>query len=221
MLVAAVGLSASVNSQIAQPISAPLSHYNVLSVAPGGSSVGINNFGQVLLNFGNDGTGWAVSLWTPTVANSGSSGNLISVADVLVDMVAGGINDCGQVTFGPRYRFGGGPPYLWSPDTPNGSAGTARHFLDDVDTAPLFWVYPQTLRINAFGQISAQIYYTDPQHPTQFLWTPFQPNGSTGTSNSDPRLGGIVKTNDFGQAIISGSVLTDCQLLVPCSRPGR
>jgi hypothetical protein len=170
--------------------------------------VGINNFGQVLLNFGSEAMGLAaVSLWTPTVANSGSSGNLVSITDLLPYMEAGGINDCGQVTFGPYFRFGGGPPYIWSPDTPNRSAGTARHFLDDIDTAPLFWVYPQTLRINAFGQISAQIYFTDPQHPTQFLWTPFQANGSSGTSNTDPRLMGIVAINDFGQAITSSDAL--------------
>jgi hypothetical protein len=209
VLVAVVGLSASANSQVAQPISAPPSHYNVLSIAPGGWSAGINNFGQVLLRFGDEDMGFTVSLWTPTVANSGSSGNLVSVTDPRMYMVPGGINDCGQVTYGPYFLLGGGPPYIWSPDTPNGSAGTALLFLDDIDTAPFFWVYPQTLRINAFGQISGQIYFIyfiDPQYPTQFLWTPFQANGSSGASNTDPRLMGIVAINDFGQAIMGGGV---------------
>ena len=221
MLVAAVGLSASANSQVAQAISAPPGHYNVLFIAPGGTGAGINNFGQVLLGFGNENIGSAVSLWTPTVANSGSSGNLVSVSGPLTYMVAGGVNDCGQVTFGPDSQFNGGvTPYLWSPDTPNGSAGTARQFLDDIDSGPYgFWVYPQTLRINAFGQISGQIYFMGPQHPTQFLWTPFQANGSRGTSNTDPRLMGIVAINDFGQAIVSGGVLYGSELTASLFTP--
>lgn len=203
VLVAAVGLSASANSQVAQPISAPPRHYNVFSIAPGGSGVGINNFGQVLVKFGDEGTGDRVSLWTPAVANSESSGNLVSVTEyLLLDVVAGGINDCGQVIFGPHYRFDNRrQPYLWSPVAPNGSTGTSVHFLDDIASVPLFWVYPETLRINNFGQISGQIYFFDPQHPTQFLWTPFHANGSSGKSNTDPRLKYIVAINDFGQAV--------------------
>jgi len=193
-------MSVIVNFSLALPT--PPGHYQVLSIATNGTAVGLNNFGQAAVSSGNEGDGYIASLWTPLAANSGLAGNLTQV----IREWAGGINDRGQVVGGPGYKYG--PPFLWSPDTPNGTSGTAENFLGSIATAPEFWAYPGTLKINSFGQISGQIYFIDPQQPIQFLWTPSEANGATGTADTDSRFAGVVRVNDFGQAIMGGGPLS-------------
>jgi len=190
----------------------PLAPYEVSQIAANWA-VGVNNFGQVLVNKGTIGSSLLAYLWTPFSANSPLGGNTTAV----FNMGPGAINDRGQVAGSPN----SGPnalPLLWSPDTPNGTTGTAVGILGDSGLVQVTSIYPTTLRMNNFGQVSGQVVLSS-NTLKGFLWTPSEANGSTGTTNTDSRFADVVGINDYGQAIMSG--LSGGTLFTPAAAHGN
>jgi len=149
---------------------------------PGGA-VAVNNFGQVLM-FGG-------TLWTPSSPNS-TSGAAVQLTNLPVrspydSPFVTAINGRGQVVGVTTFDLAPSTPFLWTPATPNGSAGSGVAFMGYTNAEPLV--------INDFGEIGG----------SGFLWTPSAANGSSGTLTTDSRLNQLQAINNFGQAIMSGT----------------
>lgn len=182
----------------APAMSALPGQYTISLVATNaGVAAAINNFGQVAGSTFSP-TGTSVFLWTPLTAN-GNAGTLIDLGGLPVlaatGSVVNGINNRGQVVGTTSSQSSAVfQVFLWSPTTPNGTAGSV--------SAPLGNAGSQTfgVGVNDFGQIAANFNLAG--NSGAEIWTPSQPNGTSGAVNADSRLTSIVAINNFGQAIV-------------------
>jgi probable HAF family extracellular repeat protein len=167
-------------------------NYTITQIAATGNAPSprpINNYGQVVYNNAN-----GAFLWT--------NGTPVSLG-----FTRAAINDRGQVagtTAAPNV-------VIWSPNTPNGTTGSATAFLNAISAGS------QATGINNYGQVTGQDAYTcvPPDYPSpgfcywgdSFLWTPSSPNGTTGTVTADESAlvpfftSPFLAVNDYGQAI--------------------
>jgi len=190
------GQAATYSALSSTALPEPPGSYVVTQIATGDAKAsGMNNYGQVV-----GASNQAAFLWMPAAPN-GTVGSLVSPGDSLIaPSSAAGINDRGQVVGSATAVAGAGRynhAFLWSPDAPNGTAGTVTAFLADAPTDS-----SSAVAVNNFGQIIGQ------QNLRNYIWTPSATNGTAGTLNTDSRLGaslskGIQGINDFGQAIIN------------------
>jgi len=183
-------LLSTVGRMTAQSLPAPPVPYAVTKIVTGGAAA-LNNSGQVA-GISNG----SYFLWTPFAPN-GTVGNLTSIGVTApyscFPCGATALNGRGQVagTMGPANDVL--QAFVWSPDVPNGSSGTATAFLGNTS-----WDASYAVAIDNDGQIVGA------QGGIPFLWTPSTPNGITGTLNQDSRFNtprGIMAINDFGQVI--------------------
>jgi probable HAF family extracellular repeat protein len=202
-LVAAGSTSASVTVFAAQtievnfgPLTSVAPNYLVTQIASNATSRGINDFGQVVGY--SSGLPNGAFLWTPVAANS-PAGSMTNLGALPVgNSGATDINERGQVIgvttqtnwFGDVFSS---RPFLWSPDSANGTSGTFVPFLGD----PAF-SFTSLVGINHYGQIAG-----NQKNGLGFLWTPSSPNGAIGTLQLDSHLTGVAGINDFGQAIVN------------------
>jgi probable HAF family extracellular repeat protein len=142
-------------------------------------ALGINNYGQVAGFCVPVGDTAHAFLWTPDTPN-GTTGQMIDLGHAIFGGIGGGfkVNDYGQVLFnGPVQTFAGiqSQPFLWTPDSPNGTTGAAVSLggLTRPDGSG------NGYGINNLGQIAG---FGFPG--VCFLWTPDVPNGITGSYNS-------------------------------------
>jgi len=138
----------TVSAFFAALIAAPPVSYTVTQIVASGSAGGLNNLGQVVGARVLGGSPRMAFLWTPSVAN-GTTGSLNTVPGLPAgtgDNVASGINDRGQVV-GNTGNLPYTQPFLWTPNTPNGTSGSTIGFLG---AAPFG---SSAEFINGFGQI--------------------------------------------------------------------
>jgi probable HAF family extracellular repeat protein len=198
-------------------------HANVLGIQDGRTNIqveiptGLNLWGQVIGTYGGGQSGGTHAvLWTPALANDGTStGTLFSIESSpglpsgTVNTSPAGLNDRGQVA-GVAYTPGHGDgnqfqSWMWKPTILNstkgvlhGNSGTAVTFpLIDIPSYGSAAEYGQI--INHKGSIAA---YGISGRP--LLWTPTTVNGTSGTWTYDANHGAIPSGfNDAGQ--IAGS----------------
>src|SRR5262249_5599655 len=137
-----------------------------------------NNAGEVagssstVLPNGNGGPVHAF-LWTPDVVN-GTTGKMIDLSPSSTGIDDGDavhINRYGQVLFTDGSALPGvqRQAVLWTPATPNGTAGNAT---------PLVGVTSDGFGLNDLGQVVGRMF-----PGLCFAWTPTQPNGVSGSIN--------------------------------------
>jgi probable HAF family extracellular repeat protein len=141
----------------------------------GASATGINSRGQIV-GWSWDQTGTLVRpfLWNPTSPNA-SSGAFTDIAALPDSTKPSAINAYGQVV-GTKLdaQTGFFRAVLWTPDAPNATTGG----MTELSTLMGFgWSY--ALAMNDFGQVVGySLVVGGDDHA--FLWTPNQPNGTTG-----------------------------------------
>ena len=125
-------------------------------------------------------------LWTPTTPN-GMTGTMIDLG-VLggANSAAHGINDLGQVVGKTNTETDGDRAFVWTPSTLNGSVGTM------VSIGTLGGSANYANAINNAGQVVGASHFAldNPFDLHAFLWTPDEPNGSTGVMIDLGTLGG-------------------------------
>ncbi len=130
--------------------------------------LGINDAGEIA---GNSATGTALVLWTAhgaaaTEIASPSPGNMLSGAH---------INSYGQIATAVQDGDGVYHAYVWTPSTPNGTAG---HFTDlDGGPSDYGWV---VAGLNDNGQVVVNPSWAY----GPMLWTPSTPNGTAFTQTA-------------------------------------
>jgi probable HAF family extracellular repeat protein len=201
----------TVTANFAPNTGGPPTNYLVSQIATSSNASGLNGFGQVV------GTNWANNtaafLWTPVAPNA-TVGNVTSLglpASAQSTSNAVAINDRGQVigtTYPASSSLLSGQMFLWSPSTPNANTGSTVSPLGSATSGSVN-------DLNNFGQISGVQYVA--YGSTSFLWTPTNANGTTGTTNTDSRLAGITRINNYGQGIINAS---QTMLFTPASPNG-
>jgi len=176
----------------AQSPTAPL-NYIVTRIATNAGAFGINNFGQVV----GGSSSHSAFLWTPIAANS-TVGSLI----VLDGLPVAGADGSGAYAINGRGQVAGridstpfAQPFLWSPDTPNGTSGTMVGFAGSSAVTAHFSVGG----INAYGQIFGGA-------GLGYLWTPLAPNGTAGTLVTDTRFNFAAGINDSGEILIDPAI---------------
>lgn len=135
------------------------------------AGVAINSYGQVTGYSTVDGSVYQHAfIWNPTTPN-GTSGTMHDLGTLDGnDSYGWDINDNGQIT-----GTAGGMAYLWTPTTPNGSTGT----MAPLGLASDRFVSGQG--INNDGQVAGIAWITGTTFTGAHLWTPTNPNGSSGT----------------------------------------
>jgi probable HAF family extracellular repeat protein len=125
----------------------------------------VNSFGQVL------GTSWnaigmRTFLWTPTSPN-GQIGSMVDTSQLVgatSDFMAVAINSTGQLA-GSIMTPGGRQMALWTPTSPNGTAGTLLNVESVLDPTDIVgWSLLGAVAINERGQIAGLGNY-DPDGP--------------------------------------------------------
>jgi probable HAF family extracellular repeat protein len=187
----------TVTANFAPNTGGPPTSYSVSQIATSSNASGLNGFGQVVgMNWANN---YAAFLWTPVAPNA-TVGNVTGLglpvsAQSSSNAVA--INDRGQIigTISPTPYFSQpSQMFLWSPSSPNANTGST---VSPLDSAAVGSVND----LNNFGQISG--FQNGTYGSMSFLWTPTAANGTTGTANTDSRLAGITRINNYGQGIIN------------------
>lgn len=145
---------------------------------PGGtnnhSARGINSLGQVVGEVSTT-AGTRAFLWSPTIPN-GTSGSMIDLGELPSTSggnIAYAINSFGQVV--GKSGLIGGRAFLWTPTVANGTDGS----MIDLGGVPPDAENSRNVAysINARGQVVG-LSATD--EGRAFLWTPIEPNGSSG-----------------------------------------
>jgi probable HAF family extracellular repeat protein len=197
-VVAGITLIVGVIGRTSPPLHAavvlPRYHVTDLGDLPGGYeesyAYGINNRGQVVGESSATSDPLKPFLWTPTTPN-GIAGTMVDLGDLPGGMTRGtatSINSSGQVT-GVSYADDGARSFLWTPATPNASAGTM------VNLGGAALSYGQG--INDRGQVAGE--RTTSGAPFASLWTPTVANGASGTTKNLGDLpGGIEMSNGWG-----------------------
>jgi len=176
----------------AQSPTEPL-NYIVTRIATNAGAFGINNFGQVV----GGSSSHSAFLWTPISANL-TVGSLI----VLEGLPVAGAGGSGAYAINGRGQVAGridatpfAQPFLWSPDTPNGTSGTMVGFAGSSAVTAQFSIGG----INAYGQIFGGA-------GLGYLWTPLVPNGTAGTLVTDTRFNFAAGINDSGEILIEPAI---------------
>jgi probable HAF family extracellular repeat protein len=127
----------------------------------------VNGSNQIVgASLGADGTSHAF-LWNGEMHDLGNLGAESAEANA--------INASGQVTGTSAPTEDGSHAFLWTPAEPNGATGT----MVSIGALPGDIMSIGT-DLNEMGQIVG--YSNDPEYASRpFLWTPSEPNGSTGT----------------------------------------
>ena len=166
-------------------------------------AAGINNRGQVVGTEYDDSAAPYGFLWTPDTPNA-TTGTMQRVDGPNGPAQPLDINDAGEIL---GTHFDGTGVVLWSGgsvvELPSASAGGSA--------------YPRA--INAYGQIAGTVYDASGMHA--FLWTPAEPNGSSGSYVLLDAAGGAAAAslNDFGQIAVTGGDGT-ARLWTPTSPNG-
>lgn len=118
-------------------------------------------------------------LWTPTHPND-SDGSKVNLgrfsAGINFDVtVAHGVNDRGQAA-GSSNTAAGTRAFIWTPTSPNGTAGTMTSLVSAFDL--------RTAVANGINSHGQAVGYVDGYSSGfyAFLWTPETPNGKTGSA---------------------------------------
>jgi probable HAF family extracellular repeat protein len=147
----------------------------------------VNGFGQVVGASAAGPTGQDAFLWTPSTPN-GLAGAMVDLGTLPggVASYATGINDRGQVVGYANDGEWMSHPFLWTPDSPNGSIGT----MVELPYLPVS-EHGVAEAINADGSIVG-VQGVGERYPTDraFLWVPDEPNGASGTLTDLGTLGG-------------------------------
>jgi probable HAF family extracellular repeat protein len=146
---------------------------------PGGDAASgatdINAIGQIVGN-SDVSTGTHAFLWSP-VNENGTTGSMVDLGDFpggIDEGIAMAINSAGQVV-GQSQAATGPRAFLWSPSTPNGTAGSMVDLGDLTGGADRSIAWD----INSAGQIVGQS--ATASGSRAMLWTPDTPNGFTGS----------------------------------------
>jgi probable HAF family extracellular repeat protein len=135
-------------------------------------------------------------LWTPTTPN-GSNGTMVEIGDLpggIESNLPHDINEFGQIAGWSAIAAISGQThaYLWTPNMPNGPAGS----MVDLGDFPGGPDQSGATGINARGQVVGYGYV--PTGDRAFLWTPNEPNGSSGSMVDLGELpGGIDRSNAY------------------------
>ncbi len=193
-------LGAAISASLSTHVLATLpTRYYVSNLAPAPSNFdqSINNYGQIATTLNG-----RPSLWTPPRINGVESGTWTTLPTPIappnpfggggtpMQGVALDINDYGQVAGNLGYADAAGRPYLWTPDVPNGSIGTA--VLPMTTSAAAYG-------INNYGQLAI---YQAGLNPN-VLWTPTNPNGTSGATTQLNFNGGAFAINNRGDVGIT------------------
>jgi probable HAF family extracellular repeat protein len=144
---------------------------SMISVAPQSQAYGVNSLGQVTGVQTASGV-TAAFVWTPSTPN-GTSGTRTSLGTLPGGTGSRGeaINGFGQVTGSSTLPGSAGHPFLWTPSSANGNAGTMIDLGLPVGTTS-----GGGAAINAYGQVVGN----SASDTRAFLWTPTTPNGQVG-----------------------------------------
>jgi probable HAF family extracellular repeat protein len=148
----------------------------------------VNEAGQVVgASAATDGGGEHAFLWTPAIPN-GTEGRMVDLGVLPAgrSSYAMDVNDRGQVVGYANDLEWMSHPFLWMPDRPNGSLGRMIElpYLPNAE-------FGVAEAINAGGSIVGSMEVGSPYRTERaFLWTPHEPNGTSGATVDLGTLGG-------------------------------
>jgi uncharacterized membrane protein len=136
-----------------------------------GQATSINDRGQVTFRVWGANEGGA-ALWTPTVPNAATGSMIVlpSPPGPYQTHTASSLNNVGQVV-GTHFMNTAPEAFVWSPDTPNGSAGTSSALTPGAPS--------RATDVNAIGQVVGN--FNGVEDRRGFLFTPAAPNAPGGS----------------------------------------